>query len=105
MVTKYNGLEATLDDVTLFEEAIGRLKAYEDKLKLRQGNGRSESRNEWISSLNDRGLNNENSGVYGARNGLETRKLRRKQALKDSGGSRLRWTSRLLCWDYLSTEL
>ncbi|KAD3067292.1 hypothetical protein E3N88_35172 [Mikania micrantha] len=31
-------------------------------------------RNEWISSLNDRGLNDENSGVYGARNGFETRK-------------------------------
>ena len=32
-------------------------------------------RNEWISSLNDRGLKDEDLGVYGAKNGLETRKL------------------------------
>ncbi|XP_076895611.1 uncharacterized protein LOC143548287 [Bidens hawaiensis] len=58
-------VEQTFDvDAMSFEEAIGRLKAYEDQLKLRQGNT---SRSWYLVGVRGRGNHNERGGRRGSR--------------------------------------
>ncbi|XP_051143410.1 uncharacterized protein LOC127259838 [Andrographis paniculata] len=90
MMSKYNSLVATLEDSVL---AVGRLKAYEDRLLLRSGNGRGET-SLLLTRTENQQVNKAAGGSSGGRGrGLNDRRGRggRGRGLDRAGRGKSNW--------------